>query len=97
LVPAVFFQKLENWSPGFDIVIPQDSGGQLHPLSGTYSKNCLPAIEELANQKYGRVLQLLESPRLKTRILKSEEHGLNRELFLNVNTHEDYRELLRRS
>lgn len=95
LIPGSYFTMLPELMENADIVVPADSGRQVHLLSGSYSQKCLPKIIEQINRSRFSVRELMGNPDLKVRLLNPIEHGMTDSAFLNINTEEDYQELLK--
>jgi len=86
----VMMDRLEEW----DAIVPEDSTGRLHPLSAYYSTSCLEAAGDLLQNDQRRVRTLLESSQLRVLRLSVGELGIPDYYFSNVNTPEEYRQLL---
>ena len=75
----------------YDIVIPK-IGGRIHPLFGIYSKNCIPAIEEMLKHDRLEVRSIFSNVR--TRFLSRREierFDKNMLSLLNINTPDELR------
>lgn len=73
----------------YDVVIAKIDG-KFHPLFGLYSKNCIPAIEEMLKQNKLKVSSIF--PKVKSHfILRREIRRFDRDLLslLNINTEGD--------
>jgi len=86
----VIIDRIENW----DAIVPVDSTGRLHPLSAYYSTSCLDVARDLLQDSQRQVRRLLESRKLHVLKLSVIDLGIPDHYFRNVNTPEDYRELL---
>lgn len=93
LLPARLFPILNQHAPGKDIVVPADSSGTLHPLCACYSSACLDEVERLLETPRPSLHALLESPRLRVRVLDPSGHGLEDRAFFNLNTPADLQRL----
>ena len=74
---------------GFDIIVPK-IGKRFHPLFGIYSKDCIPAIEEMLKKNRLKVTNIF--PKVRTRfILKDEITKFDGKLLslVNINTKKD--------
>jgi FdhD protein len=87
--PAVV-QKICAHADEGDLVIPHSSSGH-EPLHAFYSKECLPAMEQVLDAGQKRIMlvfdqvKLIELPASEVRQLDPEEKS-----FQNINTPEDY-------
>lgn len=73
----------------YDVIIPK-IGNKFHPLFGVYSKNCIPAIEEMLKDARLKVSNIF--PRVNTHfILKKAIKKIDENLFslVNINTKKD--------
>lgn len=93
LMEAVFFSRLGRFSQDFDLVVPADSEGRLHPLCGYYSTLCCAPLRRLLDQNKRRVDALLEAPHIRSLIVQAPQLGIPDSFFLNVNTLEDLQAL----
>lgn len=73
-------------SDGFDAVICQDRTGKLHPLCGIYSRQCLPAIDALIQQRNYRVNEIRKM--VSSAVFSLDDSLLPDALLSNVNTPE---------
>ena len=81
-------------SPEYDICVFRDED-RIHPLCGIYSKAALPAVERMIAEQRYRMRDLLSSVR--TQYISIEGSCFSSESFCNINTPEEYRDLLLRS
>lgn len=86
----VIIDRIENW----DAIVPVDSTGRLHPLIAYYSRSCLEVASGLLQSGQRKVRALLESDKLHVLRLSVMDLGIPDHYFRNVNTPEDYREIL---
>jgi len=85
---------LLNKCAGFDVVVP-DIDGYLEPLCAVYAKSCLPAIESCLQNDVRKIIcfyPLVRVLRISGQELSAQ--GLPLDIFYNLNTPEDYRNLL---
>jgi molybdenum cofactor guanylyltransferase len=90
LTPAFVRQVLDGLADA-DIAVP-DIGGRLHPLAGVYRITVLPVVRSLLAQNRLRMTDLLAA--VSTRTLDAS-HFTDPSAVSNVNTPEEYAELLR--
>lgn len=91
-----FFQLLLKKAPLADIVAIRFDDGFLEPLCSVYSATCLKAIEQNLQRQEYRLSQLFK--RVRVSYVSEAEIGclgLSREIFTNVNTHEEFARLSR--
>lgn len=86
LFSAELANALINADKGYDAMICQDRLGNLHPLCGIYSKQCLPVIESLVLQGDYRVSSVFKAVHGTT--FPFETSGFSDALLSNVNTPE---------
>ncbi|MGH9427067.1 MAG: molybdenum cofactor guanylyltransferase [Terriglobia bacterium] len=94
LMSPEFFSLILRRLPGPDAVVMRFHDGAVEPLCGIYSSTCLAATERnLANGKL-KITDLLTQVAVEY-ISEDElhEHGLSRQIFTNVNTPEDLKQL----
>lgn len=65
---------------------------RFHPLCAIYSKDILPVIEELISEGKYKLRFLLE--RTRTKLISLNDTGLGKKVVRNVNTKEEYQELM---
>ena len=86
---------LQECSEGVDVAVPM-SKGYFEPLCAVYSRDCLPAIEDLLEQGRLKIINLFDRVRVKQvgedSLRKADPELLS---FINVNTQEDYERALR--
>jgi len=92
-----FFERLASMrNDGLDAIVPIQEDGRVQPLSALYrARVCLEQLEEMIRTNELRPRLLVS--RVRSRRVRFEElRGLkdSSRLFLNVNTHEDYRRAL---
>jgi len=97
LVRPELFSKMVELAPDWDGIIPRDSQGRLQTLSAYYSRTCLESIRRLLDAGERSVGKLLEDECLRILQIPIKTLGLSDDSFLNVNTPDDYRRLLRYS
>ena len=95
LVPPRLYQVLAQFRRDFDVVVPRDSKGRLHPLCAYYSRTAADPIQKLVEAGARRVDSVLESKHLRVHVLSAVEWSLPDEGFLNVNTLADWERLQR--
>ena len=81
-------------SPDYDIYVFRDAE-RIHPLCGIYSKAVLPAAQRMIAEQRYRMRDLLSSVR--TQYISIGDSCFSSELFCNINTPEEYHDLLLRS
>jgi molybdopterin-guanine dinucleotide biosynthesis protein A len=75
----------------YDVVIPQ-TAGEVEPLFGVYSKNCLPVISDHLQKEDLKIRKIFE--KLKVQIIREkriDEVDPQHLSFFNINTEEDLR------
>lgn len=75
-----------QYDPAYDAVVLVDETGRDQPLSGVYSKSCLPVLEGHLRTGRLKLMRMLEEMKLK-RIALPEP--LNGDIFENLNTPEE--------
>ncbi|MBE5800539.1 MAG: molybdenum cofactor guanylyltransferase [Clostridiales bacterium] len=76
----------DQYEPELDALVLLDGEGRAQPLSGVYSRSCLPVLEaHLKNDKL-KIMRMLEDMRLKKIALPDY---LNGRVFDNLNTPDD--------
>lgn len=85
--------KIVELAQGFDAAVMTDSQGRPEPLFGCYSKNLLPAVENLLAQGIYKMSMLLNNAN--TRIINKSEIGSlwDNKMLLNINYPDDYQKL----
>jgi len=76
-----------------DIFVPS-VGSFVHPLCGVYNKSILPVVEERLQNKQFSVLQFLQTQRAKNVELSVDEELRFEKSLRNINTSEDYQNLI---
>lgn len=77
---------LSQFEPELDALVLVDHDGRAQPLSGVYSKNCLPVLEEHLKTNRLKIMWMLEEMKLKKAALPTHLSG---RVFQNLNTPED--------
>ncbi len=95
LVAPRLYRILARAGRDFDVVVPRDAAGGLHPLCAYYSRTAADPIRRLLETGARRVDSVLEAEDLRVHVLPAVEWKLPDEGFLNVNTPADW-ELLQR-
>jgi len=90
LMRVEFFQLLLKRAPQADAALMRFDDGFLEPLCSIYSTTCLQTIEQNLQQQEYKITELLKRVRV-SYISEAEivRLGLSREIFTNVNTHEE--------
>lgn len=78
---------LSQFEPGLDALVLMDETGRAQPLSGVYSKSCLPVLEEHLKTGKLKIMWMLED--MKLRKIMLPEH-LNTCVFENLNTPQEF-------
>ena len=81
-------ELIQKRSVDFDIAVFKDLD-KIHPLIGIYSKNLIPNIEKAIDNDELKMMDFIS--RNKHQLIPIEEK--NRQLFRNINSHEDLQEL----
>ena len=76
----------DQYEPELDALVLLDDEGRAQPLSGVYSKSCLPVLEQHLKTDRLKIMRMLEDMRLKKVTLPE---ALNDKVFENLNTPED--------
>lgn len=95
LVSPRLYRILARAGRDFDVVVPRDAAGGLHPLCAYYSRTAADPIRKLLEAGARRVDSVLEAEDLRIRVLPAAEWNLPDEGFLNVNTPADWDRLQR--
>lgn len=77
-----------QYEQGLDALVLVDQDGRAQPLTGVYSKSCLPVLDEHLKNGKLKLMRMLES--MKTRKLALPGH-LENDVFKNLNTPDDAR------
>lgn len=77
---------LSRFEPGLDALVLVDETGRAQPLTGVYSKSCLPVLEQHLKTNRLKIMRMLEEMRLKKVALPEYLDG---RVFENLNTPED--------
>ena len=77
-----------QFDPSLDALVLVDHDGRAQPLSGVYSRSCLPVLEEHLQTGKLKMMWMLESMKLKKIVLPQ---GLSEQVFMNLNTMEELR------
>lgn len=75
--------------PGTDVIAAVTEDGREHPLCGVYTKNCMARLEDCLGNGIYKMRDMLAGLRVKTYSAGKESWRLR-----NVNTPEEYRELI---
>ena len=75
-----------QYEPELDALVLLDDEGRAQPLSGIYSRSCLPVLEQHLKTDRLKIMRMLEDMRLKKVVLPE---ALNSRVFENLNTPED--------
>ena len=94
LITSDFFGLLQDTAPDFDAIIPFDGQGWPHLLAAYYSVQCLEPMEALLRQGRRKLREILRCDTLNILRMQAFERSLPDDLFLNVNTRDDYERLL---
>lgn len=82
----------QNMKKGIDIVLFSKKG-LLYPLGGIYSKNVVPFMEKLINNREYKPLKLIRNSNFIELFL--EDTNLSDDAFKNINTPDEYDQLIR--
>ncbi|MGN0144749.1 MAG: molybdenum cofactor guanylyltransferase [Clostridium sp.] len=80
-----------NLDTGDKCIVFEDEKGRIYPLGGIYSKDCLPYVEEMINNKNYRLTYLVK--KLNGKIISLNNAGLSEDALRNINNPEEYNEL----
>lgn len=83
---------LSQFEPGLDALVLVDRDGRNQPLTGVYSKSCLPVLDEHLKTGKLKIMWMLEEMKLKR--IELPEH-LDCQVFQNLNTPEDLKQFRR--
>ena len=75
-----------QYEPELDALVLLDDEGRAQPLSGIYSRSCLPVLEQHLKTDRLKIMRMLEDMRLKKVVLPE---ALSSRVFENLNTPED--------
>lgn len=90
LQPDLIRAILEEISSDTDVVIPHING-IYQPLCATYSKRCVPYIEDMLKQNDFKIINLFGKVHLKTVSIEKLMHAdPGQRSFININTPETY-------
>lgn len=78
----------DQFDPALDALVLVDREGRAQPLSGVYSRSCLPVLEEHLQTGKLKMMWMLESMKLKKIALPQ---SLGERVFMNLNTMEELR------
>ncbi len=93
LIQSEFILFLLDELSNEDVLVPSIQSF-VHPLCGVYSKSCLPAIEKRLSSKQYSVLNFLHTQKTKVAELPLQRAVQFEQSFLNVNTPEEYQNLI---
>jgi len=79
---------LSQFEPGLDALVLMDETGRAQPLTGVYSKSCLPVLDEHLKTGRLKIMRMLEEMKLKRIMLPDH---IAQKVFRNLNTVEDLR------
>ena len=79
---------LSQFEPELDAVVLVDRDGRAQPLTGVYSKSCLPVLEDHLKTNRLKIMWMLEAMKLKRIALPDH---IAQKVFKNLNTVEDLR------
>lgn len=77
---------LSRFEPGLDALVLVDHEGRAQPLTGVYSKSCLPVLEDHLKTDRLKIMWMLEGMNLKRIALPDY---IAQKVFRNLNTTED--------
>lgn len=83
---------LENCSDA-EITLAQNN--RLQPLFGVYCKSCMQKLEELIHKNCLSMNELVKNFKLK-KIKFEQDENLGKDVFLNINTPEEYKKIIDR-
>lgn len=78
---------LGQFEPELDALVLMDRDGRAQPLTGVYSKSCLPVLEEHLKTNRLKIMWMLEEMKLKR--ISLPDH-IAQKVFRNLNTKEEY-------
>ena len=78
---------LSQFEPELDALVLLDDQGRAQPLSGVYSRSCLPVLEEHLKTNRLKIMWMLEEMKLKKIALPDH---IAQNVFRNLNTKEEY-------
>jgi len=88
-IKSELLELLLRQSEGYDIVIPVTTDGY-HPLCAIYSKNCIQPAKLLIESKSLKVTSLFQYVKVNKVVFSENDFFYAQNVFLNVNTAEDY-------
>jgi molybdopterin-guanine dinucleotide biosynthesis protein A len=89
-----FIEYMISSIKGYDIIVPHASDG-LQPLHSIYSKKCIPLMKKLIDRddlKIRILYKKMNTLTLPTDTIRSFDQ--NERMFLNINSHEDFKRIL---
>jgi len=88
-ITARFISYMQEFiSSDFQVVIPKDRQGRLHPLCGFYHSSIIATIrEQIVNKNY-KIHDLINI--CKVKIVKLDDTNFNDYILFNINSEEDY-------
>jgi molybdopterin-guanine dinucleotide biosynthesis protein A len=93
LLQPEFISFLLDDVPDNDVLVPS-VGSFVHPICGMYKKSCIPVIEEWLTVKKYSVLQFLQTQQTKKVELSVDEELRFGQSLQNINTPEEYQNLI---
>lgn len=78
----------------YDAYVVRKRDGQIQPLCAIYAKSALPLMQEQLEARRYKMFDLLS--RLRVKVIDLGYTVFPDEIFININTHDDYKSLLRR-
>ena len=86
LMSPRLYRVLGEASKSFDVVVPRDGQGRIHPLCAYYSRVAMAPIQNLLGKGIFKVDALLRFKNLQSHVLPATEFGISDLDFFNVNT-----------
>jgi molybdenum cofactor guanylyltransferase len=93
LVPASLFEYLLSNSGTYDVIVPTDSMNQIEPLCGIYRHNLIQSFERAINEKDYSLHKFIKNSNHRLLSISSDLSFFHRDMFLNINTKEDFNNL----
>ncbi len=95
-VPARLLRLLSDQAAGSDAAVPSTSDGTLHPVCAVYGRTCLPFVETYLRCGKHRMLNLVENPNLRIRVVTPGSGDFCDADLVDLNSPEDYEAYLKR-
>ncbi|WP_273131040.1 molybdenum cofactor guanylyltransferase [Bacillus weihaiensis] len=92
VTPEIIKKLLECSEENVQAVIPTIEG-KIHPLIGIYHQSIFKQIETKLKKNELKMIKLLDE--IQTKYVKEDQLGVTQNAFSNINSQEDYRELLK--